>query len=98
MKLYHYLRLSDKDDIMRGMYSRGHKPGVNYYHGENGKILVNDENKEKIRIEAEELSKEIFNSNFICPQVEIKTESDHSLIQNSSDIYKSILKLKNYLN
>jgi hypothetical protein len=82
---------------MRGMYSRGHKPGVYYYHGKNGMVLVNNENKERINIDAEELSKEIFNSNFICQQVENTTESNHSFDQNSSEIHKGILKLKNFI-
>ena len=34
---------------VRGMFSRGHAPGLYYYHGKNSKILVNDKNKEEIR-------------------------------------------------
>jgi hypothetical protein len=61
---------------MRGMYSRGHKPGLYYYHGKNGKIIVNEENKDVITMDAEELSLEIFNSDLICPQAIFETEVD----------------------
>jgi len=59
---------------MRGMVSRSHIPGVYLYHGKNGKIEINDKNREEIRSDAEELSKEIFNSKWICPQARFKPE------------------------
>ena len=65
------------------MFSRGHAPGVYYYHGKNGKILVNDKNKDEIREDAEELSKEIFNSEWICPQAMLETPMDNKIINNS---------------
>jgi len=65
------------------MFSRGHAPGVYYYHGKNGKILVNDKNKDEIREDAEELSKEIFNSEWICPQAMLETPMDDKIINNS---------------
>ena len=65
------------------MFSRGHAPGVYYYHGKNGKILVNDKNKDEIRKDAEELSKEIFNSEWICPQAMLETPMDDKMINNS---------------
>ena len=57
---------------MRGMLSRGHTLGVYLYRGKNGMILVNDQNKEGIKMDAEELSKEIFGSDWICPQAQFK--------------------------
>jgi hypothetical protein len=78
---------------MRGMYSRGHTPGLYYYHGKNGKIIVNDENKDEIKRDAEELSKEIFNSDLICPQAVIGAEVDDDLKKKSSND----MKLRNLL-
>ena len=78
---------------MRGMYSRGHTPGLYYYHGKNGKIIVCDENKDEIRRDAEELSNKIFNSDYICPQAVIKTEIDDEIKKTSP----SDMKLKNLL-
>ena len=57
---------------MRGMFSLGQKPGVYLYHGKNGMLLVNDHNNEEIKKDAEELSKEIFGSDWICPQAQFK--------------------------
>jgi hypothetical protein len=82
-----------KDDIMRGMYSRGHTPGLYYYHGKNGKIIVNDNNKDEIKRDAEELSEEIFNSDWICPQAIFETELDDKVKKTSSND----IKLKNLL-
>ena len=65
------------------MFSRGHAPGVYYYHGKNGKILVNDKNKDEIRRDAEELSKEIFNSEWISPQAMLENPMDNKIINNS---------------
>ena len=65
------------------MFSRGHAPGVYYYHGKNGKILVNDKNKDEIREDAEELSKEIFNSEWICPQAMLENPMDNKIINKS---------------
>jgi hypothetical protein len=73
---------------MRGMYSRGHTPGLYYYHGKNGKIIVNDQNKDEIKRDAEELSKEIFNSEWVCPQAIFETELDDELKKNSSNDIK----------
>ena len=58
------------------MYNRGHTPGIYYYHGKNGKIIVNEENKDVIKKDAEELSLEIFNSDWICPQAIFENELD----------------------
>jgi hypothetical protein len=82
-----------KDDIMRGMYSRGHTLGLYFYHGKNGKIIVNEENKNEIKKDAEELSLEIFNSDWICPQAMFENELDDELKKNSSND----IKLKNLL-
>lgn len=57
---------------MRGMYSLGHNPGVYLYQGKNGMLLFNDNNKREIKRDAEELSKEIFGSDWICPQAQFK--------------------------
>ena len=65
------------------MFSRGHAPGVYYYHGKNGKILVNDKNKDEIRRDAEELSKVIFNSEWISPQAMLENPMDNKIINNS---------------
>ena len=65
------------------MFIRGHAPGIYYYHGKNGKILVNDKNKEAIKKDAEELSKEIFSSEWICPQAMLETQIDDKIIINS---------------
>ena len=69
---------------MRGIISRGHTPGFYYYNGKNGKILINDKNKGEIRKDAEELSKEIFNSHWICPQAMFKTSNGDRISKNSS--------------
>jgi len=69
------------NDIMRGMFSCGHTPGVYLYHGKNGMILVNDTNKEEIKNDAEELSKEIFSSDWICPQVQFKDAINTKVIK-----------------
>ena len=42
------------------MISRGHTPGVYYYHGKDGKIVIDDKNIDSIRRDAEELSKESY--------------------------------------
>ncbi len=73
------------------MFSRGHAPGVYYYHGKNGKILVNDNNKEEIRKDAEELSKKIFNSELICPQAMLETPIDDKIINNSPSDNENLL-------
>ncbi len=78
---------------MRGMYSRGHKPGLYCYHGKNGKIIVNEENKDVITRDAEELSLEIFNSDLICPQAIFETDVDDKVKKNSSND----MKLRNLL-
>lgn len=78
---------------MRGMYSKGHTPGLYYYHGKNGKIIVSDENKDEIKRDAEELSKEIFNSDWICPQAVIGADVDDDLKKN----YSNDMKLRNLL-
>jgi hypothetical protein len=78
---------------MRGMYSRGHTPGLYYYHGKNGKIIVNDENKDEIKRDSKELSEEIFNSEWICPQAIFETELDDKVKKNSAND----IKLKNLL-
>jgi hypothetical protein len=78
---------------MRGMYSRGHTPGLYYYHGKNGMIIVNENNKEEIRRDAEELSREIFNSDWICPQVIFENEIEDEAKKNASND----IKLKNLL-
>ena len=57
---------------MRGMLSRGHNPGIYLYRGKDGQILVNDQTKEEIKKDAEELSKEIFGTDWICPQAQFK--------------------------
>ena len=67
---------------MRGMLSRGHMPGVYLYRGKNGMILVNDQNKEEIKKDAEELSKEIFGSDWICPQAQFKNVIYKKVIKN----------------
>jgi hypothetical protein len=73
------------------MFSRGHAPGVYYYHGKNGKILVNDKNKEEIKKDAEELSKKIFNSEWICPQAMLETPIEDKIINNSPNNNKDLL-------
>ena len=73
------------------MFSRGHSPGVYYYHGKNGKILVNDSNKEEIRKDAEDLSKKIFNSEWICPQAMLETTIDDKIIYNSSSDNENLI-------
>lgn len=78
---------------MRGMYSRGHTPGLYYYHGKNGKIIVNDKNKDEIKRDADELSREIFSSDLISPQVEFETMLDDKIKKNSSND----MKLRNLL-
>ena len=78
---------------MRGMYSRGHTPGLYYYHGKNGKIIVNKENKEIIKMDAEELSREIFSSDLICPQASFESDVDDGVKKNSSND----MKLRNIL-
>jgi hypothetical protein len=78
---------------MRGMYSRGHTPGLYYYHAKNGKIIVNEENKDEIKKDAEELSLEIFNSDWICPQAIFENDVDDEVKKNSSND----IKLKNLL-
>ena len=67
---------------MRGMLSRGHTPGVYIYRGKNDMILVNDQNREKIKKDAEELSKEIFGSDWICPQAQFKNAINSKVIKN----------------
>jgi hypothetical protein len=67
---------------MRGMLSRSHTPGVYLYRGKNGMILVNDQNYEEIKRDAEELSKEIFGSDWLCPQAIFKTAIDTKVIKN----------------
>lgn len=76
---------------MRGMISHGHTPGLYYYHGKNGKILINDKNKVEIRRDAEELSKEIFNSDWICPQAMFKTSNDNKISKNSSSELEKVM-------
>ncbi|MGB7968121.1 MAG: hypothetical protein WCF28_00965 [Methanobacterium sp.] len=67
---------------MRGMLSRGHMHGVYLYQGKNGMILVNDQNKEDIKRDAEELSKEIFGSDWICPQAQFKNAINNKVRKN----------------
>ena len=76
---------------MRGMYSRGHTPGLYYYHGKNGKIIVNENNMDEIKRDAEELSGEIFNSDWICPQATFENYIEDEVKKNPS----SDVKLKN---
>jgi hypothetical protein len=64
------------------MFSRGHTPGVYLYRGKNGMILVNDQNKDVIKKDAEELSKEIFGSDWICPQARFKNVLNTKVIKN----------------
>ena len=78
---------------MRGMYSRGHTPGLYYYHGKNGKIIVNEENKDIIKRDAEELSREIFSSDLICPQARFESDVVDRVKKNSSND----MKLRNIL-
>ena len=78
---------------MRGMYSRGHTPGLYYYHGKNGKIIVNENNKDEIKRDAEELSNEIFNSDWICPQAIFENEIEDDVKKNATND----IKLKNLL-
>ena len=73
------------------MYSRGHTRGIYYYHGKDGKIIVNEENKDEIKKDAEELSREIFDSDWICPQAIFKNEVEDELKKNPSND----IKLKN---
>ncbi len=67
---------------MRGMFSRSHTPGVYLYCGKDGMILVNDQNKEAIKKDAEELSKDIFGSDWICPQVQFNNALNTKVIKN----------------
>jgi hypothetical protein len=67
---------------MRGMFSLGQKPGIYLYQGKNGMLLVNDLNKEEIKKDAEELSKEIFGNDWICPQARFKNLLDKKVIKN----------------
>ena len=76
---------------VRGMFSRGHEPGLYYYQGKNGKILINDKNKEEIRKDAEELSKEIFNSEWICPQAMLETPINDKIINNSPSTIENLM-------
>ncbi len=78
---------------MRRIISCGHTPGVYYYNGKNGKILINNKNKGEIRKDAEELSKEIFNSHWICPQAMFKTSNGNRISKNSSS---ELEKVKNF--
>ena len=67
---------------MRGMLSHGHIPGIYLYSGKNGMILVNDQNKEEIKRDAEEFSEEIFGSDLICPQAQFKNAINTKVIKN----------------
>jgi len=78
---------------MRGMYSRGHTPGLYYYHGKNGKIIVNEKNRDEIKKDAEELSREIFNSDWICPQTIFENEVNDEIKKTSSND----IKIKNLI-
>jgi hypothetical protein len=75
---------------MRGMISRGHTPGVYYYHGKDGKIIIDDKNKDAIRRDAEELSKEIFKSDWICPQAMFSSLDDKISKSPSNDLEKAM--------
>jgi len=84
---------------MRGMISRGHTPGVYYYHGKDGKIVIDDKNMDSIRRDAEELSKEIFKSDWICPQASFKysvggkiSKSPPNDLEKATNWYEKIIR------
>jgi hypothetical protein len=76
---------------MRGMISRGHTPGVYYYHGKDGMIIIDDKNKDAIRRDAEELSKEIFKSDWICPQAMFKSSIDGKISKTPSNDVEKVM-------
>jgi hypothetical protein len=82
---------------MRGMISRGHTPGVYYYHGRDGKIIIDDKNRDAIRRDAEELSKEIFKSDWMCPQVMFKSSVEGKISKTPSNDLEKVMGKGNEL-